>query len=148
VGSVKRPSLDPASTTGYRLLAELNMARGRFDLALGRTERALEINLSDADSFARRGAILVWAGRAAEALPWAEGALRLDRANARAAFYLGMTYYFLDRYSEAIEAMDRALAGSLGRNAQLMGRPILAATYAQLDRGHDAERERGVVMRT
>jgi tetratricopeptide (TPR) repeat protein len=62
-----------------------------------------------------------------EALPWVEGALRLDRANAGAAFYLGMTYYFLDRYGEAVEAMDRALAGNLGRNTQLMGRPILAA---------------------
>src|SRR5207302_4339616 len=44
-------------------------------------------------SFAQRGAILMWAGRAAEALPWIQGALRLDRTNARAAFYLGTTYY-------------------------------------------------------
>ena len=31
-----------------------------------------------------RGSILVWAGRAAEALRWLEGARRLDSANARA----------------------------------------------------------------
>ena len=29
-----------------------------------------------------------------EALPWLEGALRFDTANARAALYLGMAYYF------------------------------------------------------
>jgi tetratricopeptide (TPR) repeat protein len=52
----------------------------------------------------------VWAGRAGEALPWGEGALRLDPPNARAAYYLGMTYYFLNRYGEAVEALDRALA--------------------------------------
>jgi adenylate cyclase len=143
----KALSLDPASTAAYRLLAEVHMARGHFDLALGQTERALEINPSDAESFATRGAILAWAGRAADALPWAEGALRLDRANARAAFYLGMIYYFLDRYGEAVETMDRALAGNLGRNTQLMGRPILAATYAQLDRRQDADRERSKVLR-
>jgi hypothetical protein len=35
----------------YRLLAEVHMARGRFDLALGQTELALEINPSDGDTF-------------------------------------------------------------------------------------------------
>ncbi len=143
----KALSLDPASTTAYRLLAEVHMARGRFDLALGQTERALEINPSDAESFVTRGSILVWAGRAAEAQPWLEGALRLDRANARAAFQLGNVYYFLGRYRESVEAMDRGLAGNLGRNTQLTGRAVLAASYAQLDRRQDAERERAAVMR-
>jgi TolB-like protein/class 3 adenylate cyclase len=143
----KALSLDPASTDAYRLLAEIHLARGRFDLALGQTERALEINPSDAESFTTRGTILVWAGRAAEALPWLEGALRFDRANARTAHMLGIAYYFLARYSEAVEAMDRGLAGNLGRNTQLMGRSILAATYAQLDRRQEAERERATVIR-
>jgi class 3 adenylate cyclase/TolB-like protein len=139
--------LDSASTTAYRLLAEVHLARRRFDLALGQIDRALEINPSDAESFAMRGNILVWAGRAAEALPWLEGALRLDNANARATFQLGTAYYFLDRYSASVEAMDRALAGSLGRNTQVLGRSILAAAYAQLDRQSDAERERSATMR-
>jgi TolB-like protein/class 3 adenylate cyclase/Flp pilus assembly protein TadD len=143
----KALSLDPTSTAGYRLLAEVHMNRGQFDLALGQTDRALEINPNDAESFAARGAILAWAGRAEEALPWIEGALRIDPANARAAFYLGMTYYFIDRYSEAVDAMDRALAGNLGRNTQLMGRTFLAAAYGELERGQDAERERTAVMR-
>jgi adenylate cyclase len=76
----KAVSLDPASTTAYRCLAEVDMMKGRFDLALGQTERALEINPSDSESFTTRGSILVWAGRAAEALPWLEGALRLGLA--------------------------------------------------------------------
>jgi adenylate cyclase len=143
----KALSLDPASTAAYRLLAEINLARGRFDLALGQTERVLEINPNDADSFTTRGNILLWSGRAAEALPWLEGALRFDHFNARTAHLLGIAYYFLARYGEAVEAMDRGLAGSLGRNLQLMGRTILAATYAQLGRDQDAGRERALVMR-
>jgi adenylate cyclase len=122
----KALSLDPASTAAYRLLAEINLARGRFDLALGQTERVLEIKPNDAESFTTRGNILLWSGRAAEALPWLEGALRFDHANARTAHLLGIAYYFLARYGEAVEAMDRGLAGSLGRNLQLMGRTILA----------------------
>jgi len=143
----KALSLDPASTDAYRLLAEVDLARGHFDLALAQTERALEINSSDAESYATRGNILVWAGRAAEASPWFEGALRFDRANARASLLLGLAYYFLDKYGEAVEAIDRGLAGNLGRNTQLVGRPVLAASYAQLSRPQDAERERTTVMR-
>ena len=139
--------LDSASTTAYRLLAEAHLARRRFDLALGQIDRALEFNPSDAESFSMRGNILVWAGRAAEALPWLEGALRLDNANARATFLLSTAYYFLDRYSASVEAMDHALAGGLGRNTQVTGRSVLAAAYAQLDRRTDAERERSAAMR-
>jgi len=143
----KALSLDPALSTAYQLLADVHLNRGEFDLALGQIDRALQINPSDAESFAIRGAILAWAGRSAEALPWVEGALRIDPTNARTAFYLGMAYYFLDRYGEAVEAMDRALAGNLGRNTQVLGRAFLAASYAQLDRPTEAERERISVLR-
>jgi adenylate cyclase len=143
----KALSLDSESTTAHRLLAEAHMARRQFDLALGQIDRALEINPSDAGNFSFRGEILTWAGRAAEALSWLEGALRLDSANARATLLLGTAYYFLDRYRESVEAIDRALAGSLGRNTQVTGRTVLAASYAQLERQQDAERERNAVMR-
>ena len=143
----KALSLDPASTVAYRLLAQVDVMRGRFDLALSQVDRALEINPSDAESYMVRGNVLVWAGRSAEALLWLEGALRFDRANTRTSLLLGMAYYLLDRYGEAVEAVDRALAGNLGRNTQLMGRPVLAASYAQLNKPQDAERERTTVMR-
>jgi adenylate cyclase len=143
----KAVSLDPTLASAYRLLAEIHLARRHFDLALAQNERALEINPSDAENFLERGEFMVWAGRASEALPWLEGALRLDRANARAALSLGTVYYFLGRYGDAIEPMDRALASNIGRVNQLQGRAILAATYAQLDRREDAERERSVLMR-
>jgi tetratricopeptide (TPR) repeat protein len=60
---------------------------------------------------------------------------------------LGTAYYFLGRYGDAIEPIDRALAGNLGRVNQLEGTAILAATYAQLDRRQDAEREWSALMR-
>ena len=143
---LKALSLDPSSTAAYRLLAEVDLNSGRFDLALGQIDRALEINPSDADSAALRGSVLVWAGRAAEALPWTERALRMDPANARTAMYLGIANYLLGRYGQAVEALDRALAGNLGRNTQLIGRSVLAAAYAELDRPEDAARERNAAM--
>src|SRR5262249_31164367 len=140
-------ALDPTTCSGYSLLAAIDLHRRNFDLALGQIDRALENNPSDADSYAYRGVILVFAGRSAEALPWLEGALRFDRANIRATLYIGVAYYFLERYAEAVEAFDRALARSPGRNNQLMGHPILAATYAQMGRNEDAAGEHAVTAR-
>jgi hypothetical protein len=57
-----------------------------------------------------------------------------------------MAYYLLGRYGEALAALDRALAGNLARNTQLMGRPMLAAAYAELDRPEDAARERNAAL--
>ena len=143
----KALALDPATTSAYRLLAIINMHRRRYDLALAQIDRAIEINPSDAESYAYRGNILSWAGRAAEALPWLEGALRFDRAHALASQHLCMAYYFLGRYGEAVEAGDRAVARSPGRIIQTMTHPVLAAAYAVMGRDQDAEGERAIVAR-
>jgi hypothetical protein len=58
-----------------------------------------------------------------------------------------MAYYFFDRYEEAVEAFDRALARNLGRLIQLQSHAILAATYAEIGRERDAEGERAIVGR-
>jgi tetratricopeptide (TPR) repeat protein len=90
---------------------------------------------------------LVWAGKVAEGLPWLEGALRFDRAQSNTALNLCIAYYFLGRYREAVEAGDRVLARNPGRNIALLGRPVLAAAYAQMGRDRDAEGERAIVAR-
>jgi len=143
----KALALDPATTRAYHVLNHVNLFRKRYDLALAQIDRALEINPSDADNYAHRGSTLMWAGRAAEALPWLEGALRFDQANGFAATKLCMAYYFLRRYIEAVDACDRGLSRDLGRNTQLVTRPVLAAAYAALDRPQDAKRERAIVAR-
>ena len=140
----KALALDPATTRAYRVLALINLFKKRYDAALEQIDRAFEINPSDADNYAYRGAILTWAGRATEALPWLEGALRFDRANGFAAARLCMAYYLLRRYTDAVGACDRSLDRDPGRNTQMVTHPMLAATYAELSRQQDAERERGI----
>jgi adenylate cyclase len=143
----KALTLDPATTSAYRLLSSTNTYRRRYDLALGQIDRALEINLSDAESYFQRGNILVWAGRAAEAMPWLEGSLRFDRAHTLTSQDLCVAYYFLSRYGEAIEAGDRTLARSSGRSVQMTTRPFVAAAYAQLGRNQNADSERAILAR-
>ena len=143
----KALALDPATTRAYRLLAQLHLFSKHFDLALAQVDRALEINPSDANNYAARGSILAWAGKAAEALPWLEGALRFDQADGFASARLCMTYYLLRRYPEALDAGDRALSRNPGRNTQMITHPMLAAAYAELGRQQDAERERAISAR-
>jgi adenylate cyclase len=143
----KALALDPATSRAYHVLSIINLFRKRYDLALAQIDRALEFNPSDADNYAYRGSILMFAGRAAEALPWLEGALRFDRANGFAATRLCMVYYFLRRYTEAVDACDRGLSRDPGRSTRLTTLPVLAAIYAALNRRQDAERERAIVAR-
>jgi tetratricopeptide (TPR) repeat protein len=143
----KALALDPATSTAYRLLATTHLYRGHYDLALGQIDRALEVNPNDAESYEYRGYILVYAGKSAEALPWLEAALRFDRAKPRANLYIGAAYYFLGRYTEAVEAFDRTLAHGPGRSTQLMVHPILAASYAEMGRDQNAESERAITSR-
>jgi tetratricopeptide (TPR) repeat protein len=143
----KALALDPTTTSAYRLLAFINMYKRRYDLALGQIDRALEINPSDVDNYQTRGNILVWAGRAADALPWLESALRFDRSHALTVQSLCWAYYFLGRYNEAVEAGDRALARSPGRSPQMITHPFLAAAYAEMGRNQDAEGERAIITR-
>ena len=125
----KALAIDPATTSAYRLLSSIDIVKKRYDLGLRQIDRALEINPSDGESYETRGAILTWAGRASEALPWIEAALRFDHANASAAMQLCMANYFLGRDADAVAACDRVAARNPGRFAQTVIHPFLAAQF-------------------
>jgi adenylate cyclase len=138
----KALELDPATTSAYRVLAFVNNFKKRYDLALGQIDRALEINPNDAESYQVRGAVLVYAGRAADAISWLEAALRFDRDHINVARNLCTAYYLVGHYEDAVKSCDRANARSPGRSIQTTTHPVLAATYAEMGRSQDAEAER------
>ncbi|MGA8196001.1 MAG: adenylate/guanylate cyclase domain-containing protein [Acetobacteraceae bacterium] len=145
--SRKALAIDPATTRAYGVLAFVDMYRKEYALAIAQIDRALEINPSDPDNYSYRGAVLVWQGRAAEALPWLEAALRFDRASGFTAERLCMAYYLLQRYGEAVDACDRALSSNPGRNTLMLTHPMLAAAYAEQGQPQQAAAERGAALR-
>jgi adenylate cyclase len=143
----KALALDPGATKAYLVLAHLDMYRGNWDRALAQVDQALAINPSDAESYGVRAGILQWAGKTTEAVQWAEGAIRLGGPNTSILMNLGIAKYLLGQYSEAIDALDRALALNPGRMQRLMVHPVLAAAYARLGKQVEAQRERTIIDR-
>jgi adenylate cyclase len=139
--------LEPATTKAHLVLAYIGMHRRDYDRALAQVDQALAINPSDAECYQVRGAILQWSGDATEAVTWLEGALRLGGSNPQGSMNLGIAKYILGQYGEAIDALDRVLAGNPGRMHRSMAHPVLAAAYARLGRQQDVERERAAVAR-
>ena len=143
----KALAIEPATTKAHLLLAYIGMYQKDYERALAEVDRALAINPSDADCYQVRGGILQWSGKAAESVPWLEGAVRLGGANTTLLMNLGISKYLLGQHGEAIDVLDRALANNPGRMHRLMVHPVRAAAYARLGKQQDAERERGVIAR-
>ena len=143
----KALALDPATTSAFLLLANIGMYQRDYDRALAQVDQALTINPSDAQYYAARGMIFQWSGKAAEAVPWLEGALRLGGPSTAVLMNLGIAKYFLSQYGEAIDAIDRALARDPGRMQRLMMHPVLAAAYARLGKQVEMQRERTIIDR-
>ena len=143
----KALAIDPANTRAYGVLSFIHLYRKEFDLAVAQIDRALEMNPSDPDNYSYRGSVLVWQGKATEALPWLETAQRLDRASSFTAERLCMAYYLLARYSDAVDACDRSLSSNPGRNTQMLAHPLLAAAYAEQGGQQQAAAERSAALR-
>jgi adenylate cyclase len=142
----KALDVDPALPQGHRLLASSHLRRQEYDLALQELDRALQINPSDAQSLASRGAILMWAGRSDEGAKVLEAALLLDPTQELITFNLGSAYYLQGRYDDAIRILERSLAYDRVPLMKAYSQAVLAAACAQLGRAEDAARAHGTAL--
>jgi adenylate cyclase len=115
----------------------LYAAQGKYEQALAEADRAIELNPSDNLALDTRGATLLWMGRAEEAAASMEMALRFNPAgrNSGIAFTRALAYYTLRRYSQALAAVDTALA-RYPDTAFLHA--MRAAILAEMDRPQEA----------
>lgn len=74
----------------YRLMGVLNIARGRAEIAAQWLQREIEINPSDAPSYAQLGRTMTMRGHPAEGIKYILYAMRLSPRDQAMAFWLGM----------------------------------------------------------
>jgi TolB-like protein/DNA-binding SARP family transcriptional activator/Tfp pilus assembly protein PilF len=74
----------------YRLMGVLNIARGRAEAAAQWLQREIEINPSDAPSYAQLGRTMTMRGHPAEGIKYILYAMRLSPRDQAMAFWLGM----------------------------------------------------------
>ena len=106
--------LDPQESHCHWVLGLIWLYRRDYDAAEHHYRRAVELNPNDADRRMSLGYLLALRGRPEEALELVEEAMRLNPFypvwyNAR----LGVIYYSLQRYAEAVQALKRIPSGLL-----------------------------------
>ena len=101
------PFLAAFAVMAHGVLARAYAATRKYDLAMAESERALEINPSDAEVLRARAAVLLWTGRIEEAIATAEIANRLNpNIGPEAALNLGIAYLLSGRYADAVRLLE------------------------------------------
>jgi class 3 adenylate cyclase/TolB-like protein/Tfp pilus assembly protein PilF len=141
----KATALEDSNALAHQLLAEVQLYRGRHDLAASEADRAIELNPNQPSSHAIRGAILLTEGLADEAISFFETAVRFDPQIDNGYFVdLGMAYFLEERYDEAIKLLE----GLRVRNPDFAYSYIaLAAIYVETGRAEDASNAAANVRR-
>jgi adenylate cyclase len=136
----KALELDDAMASAYNLLGSVHIFQGQYELAINEMHHAIKLNPNNSESHAILGWVLLWSGRTDEAIQALEKTIRLDVRSKQVVFlfHLGLAYYLKGQYQKAMAVLEEAVV----HDPDYIGYHIaLAATYAQLGRTADAERE-------
>ena len=141
----KALSIDKSNADAYGLLGFVYTFEKKYDLAMNKLNRAIELNPNDASSLARRGQVLIWSGKVDEAINSLETAYRFDPNMIHGNFmFLGIGYYLRGQYEKAINILEEGVS----RKPDWVGNHIiLAAAYAQSGRLDNAKLEAQIVIR-
>jgi len=127
-----------AHTRAHALLAAMYGHQEKFEEALSHSQRAIELNASDATALYRHGSSLLHVGRIDEAIATMEKAKRFEpQPGAGTGLNLAVAYYVAGRYREALAHADALLVRApyhVTLNA------IRAAALAQLGNVDEARR--------
>lgn len=118
---------DPMNANSHRVAARLYTSLDRHDEALVHSERSITLNPFDGDVLAMHGQILTYLGRAEEAVPWVEKAMRYNPQPPR--YYrqiLIQAQYMAGDHGRALENLRR-VEGELTPLSRLIAVAVLTA---------------------
>ena len=131
--AAKAVKVNPASHSSWLIHGMVQRERGDIDQSVDSMNRALALNPNDVDSYVFLGMAKISQGHVAEALRLIERALELTtRATHWHKASYGMALYADKRYEKAVEILAPL-------EDMPMAQRFLAMSYAQLDRGPEAE---------
>ena len=133
----KAVELDDECVLAHSVLARAYTVQQRYDLGLAESERALQINPSDAEALAARAAVQLWTGQVDESIATGELAARLNaNLGPEASLNLGIGYLLKHRYEDAVKLLEAA-------RVRYPAYPTfdfpLAGAYAELGRAEAAK---------
>jgi adenylate cyclase len=141
----KALALSDENYYAHQALAQLCSFSKEHDKAIAAAERAIAINPSGADAYARLGLVLIMSGRAEEGVKLIEKAMRLNPIPPDLYLnYLGSGYHLLGRYEDAIEANRRVLKRSPNNLWAQIG---LTAAYVASGREEEARHQAEALLR-
>lgn len=136
---------DESDVRAHIILGRIHIFHQQYEQAKAEMDRAIAVNPSDAHGLAGRGNILMWLGQTDAAIEALELVRRIDpELNVVDRNALSLAYYLKGRYAAAIEEAELNLRRTEGAN---FTRVVLAAAYAQENRGEDAARVAAAVHR-
>jgi adenylate cyclase len=141
----KALSLDHRDYVAHIALSQLYWLRKEHDKAIGALERAIVINPNGADAYAILGNLSTLIGKPEEGIKLIEKAIRLNPIPpAQYLFYLGIAFYHLARYEDAIELFKQVLKRSPDN---LLAQIRLTASYSTAGREEEARYQAEELLR-
>jgi adenylate cyclase len=135
----KALELDDENWFSYLALSHLYLLRKEHDEAIGALERAIVLNPNGADAYDHLGFVLCMSGRPDEGIKLIGKAMRLNPIPPPIyLIHLGVAYYLLGRYEEAIEVQEEVLEHSPN---SLFAHIWLAAAYSASGREKKARHQ-------
>lgn len=141
----KAVSIDPNHAQARSQLGYIYMRNGEYDLAIKELQAAIKLNPNNWRSYRDMGAVLLYAGRPAEALVWYEESMKYDPyISGGQLMNLGIMNLLTDQHETAVRWLKE---GTLRQPNFLGTHIILAATYAEMGRLDEARREVDEILR-
>ncbi len=137
----KAAALNDRNVTAWLVLGRIDIDSGRYDDAVKKGRKALDLAPNLADGHGWLGHFLMYSGECEEAISELEMAIRLsprDPVNALWYAPMSMTHFLAGRYEEAIRWCKKSLQDL--PNALPGVHRCMAASYAMLDQMEEAQR--------
>jgi adenylate cyclase len=135
--ALKLQELAPDDAQTFRLLSRVFCAKRMYDEARRFVERALRINADDGDIIGNKGVFLMCDGNSQEAIEWLDKVLELHSETPHTVdimlYWKALAQFSSFDYQTAVATL-KGISG-----LDFLKNMLLAACYAQLDRGDEAK---------